>query len=299
MDCDKLMSAAYHHMGEFDRFEKAMRRFENSYPDTINPNVLICLEQRSEASKLQGRTADALDYLQRAYVIRDSLDRRNQRDQLAELATVYHLQEEQLARKEKEAEAERSHIINIALVIGLIAAIAFAAWFFYKRRETARKNRVLAREIADAIKYKEKWEEHEKSVAELGGQVHDSGQNQVTCPSDSDTGLFLHLRDVILREKLYLNPQLDRQMLVDRLGLSKERIGAAFSKGSPYKSLIDFLTDCRLPHAAKLLTERPDLSIADVARESGFPTADTFSRNFRQKYTLTPTQFREQQATSE
>ena len=73
----------------------------------------------------------------------------------------------------------------------------------------------------------------------------------------------------------------------------------AYAKGSPYKSLIAFLNDCRLPHAAKLLAERPDLSIADVARESGFPSADTFSRNFRQKYALTPSQFREQQAASE
>lgn len=85
----------------------------------------------------------------------------------------------------------------------------------------------------------------------------------------------------------------------DRFGLSKERIGAAFAKGSSYKSLIDFLNDCRLPYAAKLLAERPDLSIAEVARESGFPSADTFSRNFRQKYALTPSQFREQQAASE
>ena len=81
--------------------------------------------------------------------------------------------------------------------------------------------------------------------------------------------------------------------MVDRFGLSKERIGAAFAKGSPYKSLIEFLTDCRLPYAAKLLSSRSDLSIAEVARESGFPSADTFGRNFKQKYALTPTQFRE------
>ena len=108
-----------------------------------------------------------------------------------------------------------------------------------------------------------------------------------------DTELFLRLREVILRDQLYLDPRLDRQALVDRFGLSKERIGAAFAKGSPYKSLIDFLTDCRLPYAAKLLSTRLDLSIADVAQKSGFPSADTFGRNFKQKYALTPSQFRE------
>ena len=103
------------------------------------------------------------------------------------------------------------------------------------------------------------------------------------------------MREVILRDQLYLDPRLDRQALVERFGLSKERIGAAFAKGSPFKSLIDFLNDCRLPYAAKLLAEHPELSVADVAHASGFLSADTFGRNFKQKYALTPSQFREQQ----
>lgn len=143
VDCAKMMSAVYHHMGEFDRFEKAMNCFENSYPDTINPNYLICLEQRSEAAMLQGRPALSAEYLRRAYTIRDSLDRRNQRDQLNELATVYHLQEEQLARQQAEADARFFRWITAAIVIALIIALAFAVYFFYKRRETLRKNRAL------------------------------------------------------------------------------------------------------------------------------------------------------------
>ena len=291
IDCDKMLSAAYHHMGQFDRFDQAMRRFEGTYPDTINPNYLICLEQRSVASKMQGRTAESLGYLERASVIRDSLDQRNQREQLNELATIYHLQEEQLARQQAESDARFYRWLTAAIVVGLLAAVAFAIYFYYKRRETMRKNRVLAREIAEAIEYKEKWEEKEgKSKEEAASSPVPSGK---IVDGTSDEELFQSLRDVILRDRLYLNSQLDRQALVDRFGLSKERIGAAFAKGSPYKSLIEFLTDCRLPYAAKLLSSRPDLSIADVARESGFPSADTFGRNFKQKYALTPSQFRE------
>ena len=111
----------------------------------------------------------------------------------------------------------------------------------------------------------------------------------------SDKDLFAYLYQIIMRDKLFLDPQLDRQALVDRFSLPKERIGAAFAKGSSYKSLIEFLTDCRLLYAAKLLTKRSDLSIAEVARNSGFPSLNTFGRNFKQKYAITPTQFREQE----
>ena len=55
------------------------------------------------------------------------------------------------------------------------------------------------------------------------------------------------------------------------------------------------LTDCRMHYATKLLAERSDMSIAEIAQASGFPSADTFGRNFRQKYALTPSQYRKQQ----
>lgn len=296
VDCDKLMSAAYHHMGEFDRFDKAMRRFEYSYPDTVNPNFMICLEQRSEAADMQGNTSLALDYLRRAHVIKDSLTRRNEREHLSELATVYHLQEEQLIRHQKEIEAQRSHIINKALTVGLIASVFILVWFLIQKSIVERKNRVLAREIAEAAKYRDVYlnsEELRKKTLETQDNVSDADSLDAGL---SDSDLYERLSLIIIRDRLYLDPNLDRQALVDRFGLSKDRIGAAFAKGSPFKSLIEFLNDCRLPYAAKLLTEYPDLPIADVARESGFARADTLAANFKQRFTLTPSQYRTQQA---
>ena len=323
LDCDKIMVTAYSDMGDWKRFDEVVARVEAAEQDTISTNYLILLDVRSIASSQRGRTAEALSLLRRAYIIKDSIYQRNMDEQLAQQATVYHLQEEQLARQAAESEARFLRWMTAAIVVILAIAIAFALYFFYKRRETARKNRVLAREIADSIKYKEMWENAQKTTKTLlsppeGGTIDPtlnsktierirvgdgtsgmspSGDERGALPS-SDTALYLQLRDAILSEQLYLDPRLDRQMLVDRFNLSKERIGAAFAKGSPYKSLIDFLTDCRLPFAAKLLAEHSEMSVADVAHASGFPSADTFGRNFKQRYALTPSQFREQQSTS-
>ena len=300
-----MMSGVYHFMGEFERFDKAMDLIAAKMgDDTINVNNFIRLTSCCVAAKMRGRLSEAIEYLERASIVRDSLDARNQREQLNELATVYHLQEEQLARKEAEADARFLRLLTIAIIAGLLAAIAFSVYIFYKRRETNKKNHVLAREIAEAIKYKEMWENANANRATLSPPDGDTpGTGQVLSQAaevapeneeDSDSVLYQKLREVILREQLYLDPMLGRQALVERFNLPKERIGAAFSKGSPFKSLIDFLTDCRLPYAAKLLTDQPDLPIADVAHQSGFSSADTFGRNFKQKYALTPTQFREQ-----
>ncbi len=304
----RMITAAYPFMGEYERFDEAIEQLESTYPDTVNNNYYICLTLRSEAARLRGRTNDALSYLKRASTIRDSLDMHNQRVQLNELATDYHLQEEQLARQDAEADARFYRLLTWVIIAGLLAAIAFAIYFFYKRRETDKKNLVLAREIAESVKQ----QALAQPLAAERGVVTPSAEDATPAPQhpstpaspsqasteggaaeSADADLFVKIQDVILREQLFLNPQLDRQMLVERLGVSKERIGAAFAKGSQYKSLIDFLNDCRLPYAAKLLADQPGLSITDVAMASGFTNTNTFGRNFKQKYTLTPSQYRE------
>ena len=106
--------------------------------------------------------------------------------------------------------------------------------------------------------------------------------------------LFQYIRETVMRDELFLDPTINRQKLTERFSLPKERVGAAFAQGSPFKSVTEFINDCRLPYAAKLLTEHPDLSIAEVAEASGFSRAATFIDNFKKRFTLTPTQYRTQ-----
>ena len=104
--------------------------------------------------------------------------------------------------------------------------------------------------------------------------------------------LSKHLRAVILRERLYLSAQFDRQAAIDYFHLSKERIGAAFSQDSEYATIADFINHCRLEYAKELLAVSPDMTIDDIASASGFSTRHTFSRLFKERYSVTPTEFR-------
>ena len=53
-----------------------------------------------------------------------------------------------------------------------------------------------------------------------------------------------------------------------------------------------FLTVRRLAHAAYLLANRPDLSVAEVARSVGISNASNFSQLFRRDYRCTPREYR-------
>ena len=157
-------------------------------------------------------------------------------------------------------------------------------------RSIREKNAVLTKEITDRIANEEKYRASIEKQAEK--QADTIAEADLSTLSDSELYEYLHC--FILKEKLHLNPQFDRQMLMDRLHLSKERIGAAFSKGSQYASLAAFVNEMRLTHGAKLLVEHPEMSITEVATASGFASNITFAHNFKERYALTPSSFREE-----
>lgn len=172
----------------------------------------------------------------------------------------------------------------------LISFVAFL--ILYQLRSTRRKNAVLSREIAENFDYKTRYLKL-KSHPELTTARKDT-ESIPHLAAMTDAELFDFLSVVIAGEQLYLNPLFERRNLMDRFGLSKDRIGAAFSQGSPYASLANYVNECRLGYSTTLLTTRPDLSIADVAAASGFANSSVFSRNFKERYTITPSEFRKE-----
>ena len=237
-----------------------------------------------------------------------------------DLATARFRSYQQRTEIERQ-RADAAHTQQVALVLGIVAGLLLmlVGILLSYQRIIRRKNRVLAREIAESVEYKEKYRKtlsqktlplplpegrevgtpaNEAAEALSGKSIYtptsSEGQGEGLLGDGSDAQLFRFLREAILRDELFLNPLFDRQQLMDTYHLSKDRIGAAFKQGSEFESLIDFLNDCRLDYSAKLLSTRPDMTIGEVSAASGFASVNTFGRNFKRKFTLTPSQYREQ-----
>lgn len=58
---------------------------------------------------------------------------------------------------------------------------------------------------------------------------------------------------------------------------------------------LQYLNDCRLAFAAKLLLDRPSASISDIAQTCGFSTSQYFAAVFGRKYGCPPSEFRNRQ----
>lgn len=208
-------------------------------------------------------------------------------------------------------------LTKIAIFVCLLAMLGlFFAWYAARQwLKTRLKNRVLAQQIREAILYKDKYEElkvltaspnpSKGENAEMYSDIHHTGPSgNLPSPLTEKIGetresldtltpeeLFHYIEHEVKRQMLFLNPSFDRQSIMDEFHLSKERVGAAFSQGSQYDSLPQFISDLRLEYASRLLVTT-DLSIIDISAKAGFSNPSVFSRYFSRKFQISPTQYR-------
>ena len=280
-------------LGRYDRMLAIYDEVEQSMADdTLNANYADILRGRAEVAQSQGHPVAANGYWRRYADLSQQLSDSLLRGKAHLFAARYHAQEQQREIEQQRAGKRIADTISIATGSLALLILAFALYAFRQWRITQQRNRILAQQITEAVEYKEKYRKlsvsAEPSVHSAKPELAISDFTEL-----SDEQLFLCLRDLIENEQLFLQPDFGRQSLIDRTGLSKERIGAAFTQGSDSVSLPAYVRELRLDYAIRLLNDQPDLTVEQVSQASGFTSADTFTRNFRAKYGMTPTTYKQ------
>ena len=273
-------------LGDYDKmlaiYDVADERLGN---DTMNHDFSAMLYNRAFAAEAAGDYQAATGYWHRYEIIKKTLDKKQQEGQAYHYAARYKLQEERMNTEREQAKAKHNQSLAYAGFILVILSICFIIRLLIQHRAINRKNRVLTEQMMEAMKYKKKDSQNSKL------QTSNSTLQTQDLDALDDEQLFDYLSDVIRHEELFRNPNFSRQVLIDRFHINERRIGAAFSccEGLP-----DFIRDLRLEYACQLMTDHPDMSISDVATNSGFSNLTVFGRDFKRKYEVTPTYFRSQ-----
>ena len=290
--CEYLMSA--HRYAEaadiYTDLDQFIREWGYDYDlETIGHNLLPKLR----ANYLSGRQDSALRVAMQIAEVYDTALVRQKRSESAELATIYDTQGKERKIIEQRAENRLVTAISIAITILALLILAFAVYIFRQWRFIKKKNRVLVDQINEALAYKKKLKEQNKVQIETNESTPGAKLSISDFTEFSDEQLFLCLRDLIENEQLFLKPDFGRQTLIEYTGLSKERIGAAFAQGSDSVSLPAYVRELRLDYAVRMMNDQPDIAVELVSQASGFTNADTFTRNFRAKYGMTPTIYKQ------
>ena len=289
----KLISSTWCQLGEFDKMLAFYDELKQLWgADTMHSDYAIMLSNRAIAERARGHLEQSIDYLNRYTILMQKLNDAERMAAAQEYAARYREQEQQAALEAERIKSRNNRMLAVSAITLLIMLVCFTVYLSVQHRTIRRKNEVLSKEIADRIGYEELYRQT------LANNANET-QKEPT-PDElaamSDARLFEYLRSIIVDEELYLDPLFERERLEKRLNISKERIGSAFAHGSPYGSLKGFLGEVRLQHSTKLLIEQPEMSISDVATSSGFASYVVFARNFKQRFALTPTDFREKKS---
>ena len=283
------ISETWRLLGDYDKMLATYDEIDRvAGDDTLGTNYIRQLRGRAEAAAARGDHKTSQQYWRRHDLLSQAVNDQLQASEAHDYAARYHAYEQQLEIQQREAEATRNALLAVAALIVALLAVGFAVYYFRQQRIIRHKNRVLVEQMTEAATLKVKSEELKvKSGVQTADEI-------VDLDALSTDELSQHIRSVIIRERLYLNTQFDRQAAIDYFHLSKERIGAAFSQDSEYATIADFINHCRLEYARDLLVTSPDMTVDDIASASGFGTRRTFSRLFKERYSITPTEYRNQ-----
>ena len=288
-------------------YDEAERRLL-SEGDTVNRRLIEILHGRAKAAYAQASANSqssiandqyklACDYLSRYERLKSKLNDRLQCSKAHLYAARYHTIELETALHQARMTHIKTLLINVVIGMVLFVVVAAAIYLYRQRRLLSEKNRILVQKIEDAQEYKRLYHSLKAQRNGNPAKTDDDSTEPSLLEAMTDAELFNYISDVVSREQLFLNPVCDRQMLVERFQLTEKRIGAAFSKGSSYGSVSNFVRNARLDYACQLLRQSPNMPIADVATAAGFPSYPRFAADFKATYSISPTEFRQQAKT--
>lgn len=297
----------YKHTHEYGRLVGKARRLADpsAYEDSIH-------EQRKEACLLLadayrhlGQEGEAAAFYKTALLLADSLQRRDNENNALEMATLLETREKE-RQIERQAEELKWHRAAITVAAGmlLLAGIIFVLVVRHSRI-VGRKNKLMAQQINLYLSYRNEWQAAQERVRQLestlaeqavsaaAGEEEDKPAEEERRPeaNEADRRYFEELDRKIRSEQLFLDSELSRDRILQLTPVGKNRISPLLQTftGENFNGYINGL---RLEYSLGLLKNFNNYTIEAVAMDSGFNNVRTYQRLFREKYGMTPVEYR-------
>lgn len=288
---------------KFDEIIKVMSVREESLrsdSDTISYDMAAIKRSLGKAYSGKGDHQKAATCFWELSVIIDSLNIRERHYTAQEVSNVQitHQKEREL-HNEKHALKKRNFLL-LSCGVFITLLIILLLLVIRQTRSMRRKNKSMVYTIQELLAYKELLREiryrnqevaHYKD-AEIPRQANTNPPEQNADTEENENRLlFEELDNLVNSRKLYLDRTLTREDMMKLIGVNKNRFGQIMKIYSP-AGLSGYINNLRLEYAARLLRENIEITIQMVAEQSAIPNTSTFYRLFREKFGMTPVEFR-------
>ena len=113
----------------------------------------------------------------------------------------------------------------------------------------------------------------------------------VEIKNQMDKELFKTIDNVIRKERLYAQVDLMREDIMQRFGIGRHHLNDQLNTFADGMSFPQYINSIRMEVSYDLLTNHPEMTIGDIAREVGF-TAPNLRFQFKRCYGITPAEYR-------
>ncbi|MDL2291707.1 helix-turn-helix domain-containing protein [Bacteroides sp. OttesenSCG-928-F21] len=243
--------------------------------------ALPMLQNKATVAYEAGKYQLASDSYLKLMNQKDSLRRVEVDAKIDELKTVYEVDKLTL-------EKERNYTYFILALVGcLLMLVILTGWFFYSRKISL-KNRNLVQQIKDSSEVSEELERRTDELYRLREMLQ---PESIETEAKEENELLVKLKGLMSSTNLYIDSSLNRRTVADKLGTNEKYLHDVIRK-ELNMGFSEYLTSLRLAHARKMLSDSQKATIEAIALDSGFGSRQTFYRVFRQKYDLTPEEYR-------
>ncbi len=261
------------------RVEQLYSKLEDYYQrgDTVNELFRTVIMEKAKWYRRHGKWFEADQASVRADILRDSLVLRDRNHQTAEYEVMFKTQEKEMALAEAQADTRLHRVIIYALIL-ILAVGAFALWrIMVAQQALKQKNRELFDTVQQML---HREDEQQRKMEEQPMETLTPGQQ-----------LYRRLCDMMREKRPYTNSDLKREELAAMLGTNFSYLADAIRECSDGQTISEFLDDWRIRHAARMLSDS-DEPVGLITEMSGFQSRSHFNTLFRERFKMTPSEYR-------
>lgn len=262
------------------KYYEKLKQYDNAITcvDTIIRNdmrlnddvgAMYAKERRAQLLLACGRGAEAAALFNNVLQEKDSLTRNVAQQQLNELSTLSGLDGEKL----RHCYTRNVLIGTMSCLVLLLIASAIIIGY---NRKLQKKNEVLFNMI-------------NKFTPEPATEK-DAGTTKPCQPADASKDLYERICQLMQDQELFKRQEANRKMIAVEIGSNENDVFYAI-KNNGNAQVSEFINGYRVSYAAKQIVQDPTTPMTEVGSMSGFSSYQTFYKEFRKKFGMSPSEY--------
>lgn len=252
----------------------------------------------------------------------DSIRENERHDDALELAEIYKTNEQAVRIKEQENTLRIRSVIIVSSFVLLLIAIVFIIRVMRYNSIVRKKNSAMIQTIDELMSYKDelfvRQEENmrlrneleqirrtnlksdgvlpEMAVDDEAESEEDAVVGEILPEKEltvGDRALYDRINYEIMSRKLYLNPDFNKKELLKEIYVPANKFASLF-KTFAGCGFSQYVQNCRLDYAVRMMREHPQWSMEAIAQEAQMSKA-AFYKQFQKKYGMNPSSYIEKE----